>query len=417
MLGHNPKNIVGADIVIRSSAVRDDNVEVLAAQAAGIPVLKREELLAQLTEERQVIAVAGTHGKTTTTSMLSWMFSLMGLDPSFLIGGISRNLSTNAHSGKGEFFIIEADEYDRMFLGLRPEIAVVTNIEHDHPDCFPTVSEYFQAFMHFAKRINKKGILVVCLDDPGSARLFQEIELQGMKSITYGFGASLYEAMPDYTARDLILNDRGGFRFTLIKSDQALAEVSLLVPGEHNVRNALAALSVADQLQLSLKEAVRSLAEFEGTGRRFEVRGEVAGIIVIDDYAHHPSEIRATLAGTKYRYPDHPVWAVWQPHTYSRTQLLFDDFTQAFKDADHVLVTEVYGAREESGKSFSAKSIVDAMDHPDAKFISEVREVTNYLRNRLKTGDVLIVLSAGDGIQISEDIVKILSSKGSFMHA
>lgn len=417
MIGHHPDHIAGADLVVRSSAVSSDNEEVVAAQAAGIPVLKRAELLTKLTTDKQVIAVAGTHGKTTITSMLSWMLSSMGLEPSYLIGGISKNLGTNAHSGKGNFFVIEADEYDSMFLGLRPAIAVVTNIEHDHPDCFPTVDDYFQAFIEFAKCVDKNGIMVMCLDNPGSAELFQLVKRQGMKTTTYGFNSSLGQGQPEYKATDLILNESGSFQFRLCKYDNPLAEVSLQVPGEHNVQNAVAALVVADQLKLSVEKAVQSLGEFLGTGRRFEVRGEVGGIIVIDDYAHHPSEIRATLASARSRYPGQSVWAVWQPHTFSRTQLLFEEFTQAFEDADHVLVTEVFGAREASSNNFSAKRIVEAMEHPDATFISGVSEVPKYLLDRLSAGDILIVLSAGDGVQISTNFLEILSQKRSAAHA
>lgn len=417
VIGHHPDHIVGADMVVRSSAVRDDNAEVIAAQASGIPVLKRADLFVHLTESRQVIAVAGTHGKTTTTAMLSWVFTSIGLDPSFIIGGISQNLGTNAHFGKSDFFIVEADEYDRMFLGLRPRVAVVTNVEYDHPDCFPTPEDYFQAYEKFVLGIEEKGILVASADDPGSARLCQQHDLRDLNVITYGIRSNSGEIKPAYQAKDLVLNEKGGYRFNLYKYNQRVAEVSLQATGEHNVHNAVATLAVADQLGLSIGESTRSLADFQGTGRRFEVRGEVAGIIVIDDYAHHPSEIRATLAGARSRFIGRSIWSVWQPHTYSRTQLFFDDFANAFKDADHVLVTEVYGAREKSSTGFSAKRIVEVMDHPDAHFISGVKEVTEYLLNKLKSGDVLLVLSAGDGNQISANIVESLSKDRSATHA
>lgn len=416
-IGHHPEHITGADLVVRSSAVRDENEEVLAARAVGIPVWKRADLIDYLTKDKQVIAVAGTHGKTTTTAMLSWMLMSLGLDPSFVIGGTSHNLGTNAHSGKGDYFIIEADEYDRMFLGLRPKIAVVTNIEHDHPDCFPTPEDYFEAFVEFVKRIDVQGILVACTDNPGSTRLFRQAKIQGLKTESYGFDSISYEFEPDYKAQNPLFDENGKYQFTLLKYNQALVEVSLQVPGDHNVRNALATLAVVDLLGLSIGDAVRSLAEFRGTERRFDIRGEIGGITIIDDYAHHPSEIRATLAGARSCYGSRPIWAVWQPHTYSRTQLLFDKFVNAFKDADHVLVTEIYGAREKSQITFSAERIVDAMEHPDAHFISGLREATEYLLDRLRTGDVLLVLSAGDGNQISANIVEFLSQNRSSRHA
>ena len=417
MVGHHPDHVVGADLVIRSSAVMDDNLEVLAAKASGIPVLKRAEFLGKLTAGRQVIAVAGTHGKTTTTAMLSWMLTYLGLDPSFIIGGISHNLGTNAHAGNGDYFIIEADEYDRMFLGLRPGHAVVTNIEYDHPDCFPNPQDYFQAFVEFANCIDENGTLIACIDDPGSARLIQEIKFQGRNTVSYGVDSILNRDHPDFEAIDISLNEVGCFRFTLIKYGQPLAEVSLQVPGEHNVRNALGTLVVADYLNLPMEEAARCLGDFQGTGRRFEIRGEVAGVTVIDDYAHHPSEIRATLASARARFGNHSVWAVWQPHTYSRTRLFFKEFANAFSDADHVLVTEVYGAREESPGDFSAMQLVEAMNHNDAHFVPGVKEATDYLIDRLRTGDILLVLSAGDGDQISANIVESLSHDRSAIHA
>jgi UDP-N-acetylmuramate--alanine ligase len=417
VIGHHPEHVIGADLVIRSSAVMDDNPEVLAAKASGIPVLKRAEFLGKLTADRQVIAVAGTHGKTTTTAMLSWMFSFLSLNPSFIIGGVSHNLGTNAHAGNGDYFIIEADEYDRMFLGLRPGLAVVTNIEYDHPDCFPTRQDYFQAFMDFANCVKENGTLIACIDDPGSAQLIQYAKSQGRNTASYGFDSTQNQVQPDFKAIDINLNEFSCYRFTLIKKGQALAEVSLQVPGEHNVRNALGTLAVADQLNLPLSEAVHSLGEFQGTGRRFEVKGEIAGVTVIDDYAHHPSEIRATLASARVRFNGHSVWAVWQPHTYSRTRLFFDEFANAFIDADHVLVTEDYGAREESPGDFSAMQLVQAMDHIDAHFVPGIKEATEYLIDRLKAGDILIVLSAGDADQIGTNIMESLSHDRSAIHA
>jgi UDP-N-acetylmuramate--alanine ligase len=294
---------------------------------------------------------------------------------------------------------------------------VVTNVEYDHPDCFSTPENYFQAFEKFVQGIEENGILVASINDPGSTRLLHQQGKLRIKPVSFGIRSDSSQTQPDYVARDLTLNDWGGYRFSIIKNNAELTVVSLRVPGEHNVRNALATLAVTDQLGLSISEAVRALGAFQGTGRRFEVLGEVAGIVVIDDYAHHPSEIRATLAGARSRFTGRSLWAVWQPHTFSRTQLFFNDFANAFKDADHVLVTEVYGAREKSSTGFSAERIVKVMDHPDAHFIHGVREATEYLLNQLKSGDVLLVLSAGDGNQISANIVESLSIDRSAAHA
>jgi len=406
-IGHRAENIRGADLVVRSSAIPDDNIEVQAASAAGIPVLRRSDFLGQLTAGQVSIAVAGTAGKTTTTAMIAWMLTAIGQDPSFIVGGVLQNLGANAHAGSGPAFVIEADEYDFMFLGLSPWLAVVTNLEHDHPDCFPTLAEYQQAFLNFTRKIVAGGALLACLDDPGAAQLMRDASEERVRVLSYGLNPPAH-----YQARDLVANSRGGFDFTVVRSDRPgiLARVSLIVPGEHNVRNALAALAVADQLGIPVQEAAGALGAYAGAGRRFEVRGEIAGIAVVDDYAHHPAKIRAALAAARSRYPGRRVWAVWQPHTYSRTHTLFDDFTTAFEDADQVIVTEIYAAREPS-ETFSAAEVVQAMRHPAARFIAGLPDVSAYLLSHLQPGDVLMVLSAGDADQVSEVVLAALQER------
>jgi len=406
--GHQAENLAGADLVVRSSAIPDDNVEVKAAMAIGIPVLKRSDFIGQLMENRLGIAIAGTHGKTTTTAMISWMLTALDQDPSYIIGGIARNLGTNAHAGRGAAFVIEADEYDYMFLGLRPTIAIVTNVEHDHPDCFPTPHDFYQAFVEFVKRLTPQGMLLACVDDPGAARLLDE-SLDGERRVfAYGLSRQIGLDVPEYAGSELEPNERGGLNFMAIHGETPLVRVSLQVPGAHNVRNALAALAVAHLMDLSLMDAADALGAFLGTGRRFEVRGESGEIMVIDDYAHHPTEIRATLAATKERYPGRPLWAVWQPHTYSRTRLFFSEFASAFNDADHVLVTEVYSAREAFDPEFSADQVVQNMLHPDKHFIANLAQVPSFLVSHLHSGDVVIVLSAGDADRISTEVLNAL---------
>jgi UDP-N-acetylmuramate--alanine ligase len=406
-IGHHPRNIAGADWVIRSSAIGEDNPEVKAAASAGIPVYKRADFLGQLMSEKTGIAVAGTHGKTTTTAMIAWMLYAMQRDPSFIVGGTLNNLKVNAHAGKGETFVIEADEYDRMFLGLKPRIAIVTNLEHDHPDCYPTFEDMYAAFQSFVDLLPEDGTLIVCAEDDGAATLLTHARRKGLNIVSYSIQGEMTINSPQWMqARTLSPNDRGGFDFTAMNNMGSSAEVnvSLQVPGEHNVRNALAALSVASTLGLPLQEAADALGQFTGTGRRFEVRGEHNGVTVIDDYAHHPTEIRATLAGAKKRYPDHRIWAVWQPHTYSRTQTLFYEFSRAFADADEVLVTEIYASREPK-QDFSSAEVVSAMPHDSARYSGSLAETTKYLRENLRSGDVVIVLSAGDADQISADLM------------
>jgi UDP-N-acetylmuramate--alanine ligase len=409
-LGHQPENVSGADFVIRSSAIPDDNVEVLAAREANIPVLKRADFLGELMAGRYGIAVAGTHGKTTTTAMIAWLLVSLGQDPSFLIGGTSLNLGTNARAGRGEFFVIEADEYDRMFLGLSPNIAVVTNIEYDHPDCFPTPQDFDEAFQAFAGRLPAEGILLACTDDRGAARLAMESANEPFRVLTYGLERWLGRPGPDFTGRTLRLNQHGGFTFEVFFQDSRLASISLQVPGIHNVRNALAALAVAQLLSLPISEAAGALGEFRGTGRRFELRGEEQGVTVVDDYAHHPTEIRTTLAAARTRFPGRKIWAVWQPHTFSRTRALLGEFAGSFQDADQVLVTEVFASRESNQDHFSALEVVEAMDHPNARFLPTLDQASEYILEHVQASDVVLVLSAGDADQVSSRLLAGLAT-------
>lgn len=413
-VGHDPQNVKGADLVVVSSAIPDDNVEVQAARAAGIPVYKRADFLGVLTADARTIAVAGTHGKTTTTAMIAWILTAAGYDPSYIIGGVSLNLGRNAHQGGGRFFVIEADEYDGMFLGLNPEIAVVTNIEHDHPDCFPTSEDFFQAFLAFAGRIVPQGVVFACGDDAGASRLLADLFDQPYQKLAYGINSRDYP----YMATDLTVSSSGGYSFQVVRQDSPgrTAACQLQVPGVHNVLNALAAMAVADYVGIDWGQAVTSLGEFLGTGRRFETRGRVHGITVIDDYAHHPSEIRATLAAARSRFPEQEVWAVWQPHTYSRTRLLQDEFAAAFAQADHVLVTEIFAAREPAPQDgYSAQLVIAQMDHPDAHFTPGLLQAQEYLLDHLNTGDVVLVLSAGDADALSSALLGTLAGLAEFM--
>ncbi len=403
-IGHAGENIIGADLIVRSSAVTEDNPEVVAARTAGIPVLKRSDFLGTITAEKRVIAIAGTHGKTTTTAMTAWVLTRLGLDPSYIIGGVSKNLGSNAHAGKGQFFVIEADEYDFMFLGLHPEQIIITSMEHDHPDCFPTPEDYRNAFKSFIQHIKPGGLVLLCRDDAGASSLKDTVP-PACRTLTYGT-----ESRANYHALNLTANDKGGFDFTACFEDVALAQISLRVPGQHNVRNALAVAAVVHQLGLSISEAAHALEEYSGSGRRFEILGEANQITIIDDYAHHPTEIQATLAAARSRYPGRRIWAVWQPHTYSRTRTLLEQFSNSFRDADRVVVTEIYAAREPR-EEFSAFQVVKQMKHPDARFIPGLIETAEKLLEELKPGDVLLVLSAGDADQISAHVLAGLQER------
>ncbi len=406
--GHRPEQIAGADVVVRSSAIPDDNPEVQAARAAGIPVLKRAEFLGELCAGKTTLAVAGTHGKTTTTAMAAWVFHSLQLDPSYIIGGVAKNLSTNAHAGHGSHFIVEADEYDRMFLGLAPEWILITHLEHDHPDCFPTMNEYRQAFYDFIQRLQPGGGLITCQDYAETAGLVWHVP-EGRQSWTYGLTNAA-----DYYSEETSSNQRGGMDFSAWIQDgegnaRQLASVALQVPGLHNVRNALAVLALAHRLDLPMKQATQALNEFKGTERRFELMGEVNGITIYSDYAHHPTEIRATLAAARQRHPQRRIWAVWQPHTYSRTQALFDAFILAFHHADRVLVTEIYAARE-SNPGFSAARLVAEMRKPPTWFAPSLDDAVDFLSGELQPGDVVLILSAGDANQIGLRLLDELRS-------
>jgi UDP-N-acetylmuramate--alanine ligase len=302
-----------------------------------------------------------------------------------------------------------------MFLGLKPQIEVVTNLEHDHPDFFPTFEAMTAAFEKFTDLLPADGTLIACAEDAGAVALIHRVRKAGKNVIAYGMQNDLTIGTSSWVlGREVKTNQRGGFDFVassnLKNTGIDSVEVSLQVPGEHNVRNALAVIAIVDVLGLPREKAAKALGKFTGTGRRFELRGEVNGISLFDDYAHHPTEIKATLAGARARYPGRRIWAVWQPHTYSRTQALYLEFSRAFKDADEVIVTEVYAAREPK-QDFTSAEIVSGMPHRSARFIGSLDQVTNHLLTHLRPDDVLIVLSAGDADRICTDLLKAFKER------
>jgi len=401
-LGHKPENVAGAEVVVRSSAIPDDNVEVVEARSREIPVLKRADFIKEVMSEKFGIAVAGTHGKTSTSAMIAWMLTELNKNPSFIIGGVVSGLGINAKYGSGQYFIIEADEYDRMFLGLEPHIAVITNIEHDHPDCYPTAQEFLMAFRDFIGQISPDGTLIIYGDDPFASEMILLAEKKGCMTSTYGI------ENPECTFRAVDLESDplyGGFKFIVEHNSVENQRIRLRVPGLHNVKNALAAFSLADWLSLDIPAAAKALSNFTGIGRRFEYIGESHGVVVISDYAHHPTEIKATLSAARSNYQDRRIVAVWQPHTYTRTKLLFDDFIRSFSDAHSVVITEIYPAREPVDPGYSSKLLVDAMEHPDVQYLPDLPVTIDHLLLNLKSGDVLIVLSAGDADQICSKVL------------
>ncbi|MGQ9493111.1 MAG: UDP-N-acetylmuramate--L-alanine ligase [Anaerolineae bacterium] len=402
--GHRAENVAGADLVVVSSAVPEDNSEIVAAKEAGILVVKRANLLGEMMADKFGVAVAGTHGKTTTTAFISFVLTKMGLDPTFIVGGILEDLGTNGRHGEGPYFVIEADEYDYMFLSLRPRLAVVTVIEMDHPDCFADIEDMMQAFQRFVSLLPDGGALIGCADQPKVLQLIQQMgQERAVDLITYGLREGAWQA------QDIRSNSFGGSDFDVWHGGQVVGRCCLRLPGLHNVSNALAVLAVMDRLGLSMEKVLPLLTQFHGVRRRFEVKGEAKGIVVIDDYAHHPTEIRATLAAARRRYGNRRLWVFFQPHTYSRTKALLDEFASSFGDADHVLISEIYAARETNNLGTSARDLVQIMRHPDVRYVPTLREASTYLQTTLQPGDVLLTLGAGDGYLVGETILRVLS--------
>ncbi len=401
-IGHRAENVGEVKMVVVSSAIRADNPELIAAQARDIPVNKRAQFLGWLMQGSLGVAVAGTHGKTTTTAMIAHMLMSTGRDPSFIVGGTIKSLGRSAHAGRDREFVIEADEYDRMFLGLTPAIEVILNVEHDHPDCYPTLDAMLEAFRTFIQRLPEEGLVVACGEDAAASSLARAAR-ETTRRLLYGFKPAL-----DWNATDLRPNNAGGIDFLAHHHGQLQGIVRLRVPGKHNVLNALAALAVTEALGVPFNAAADALSEFRGVGRRFDVRGEVKGVTIVDDYGHHPTEIKSTLAGARLRYAEQgrQIWAVFQPHTYSRTQTLLDQFAAAFEDADHVIVTAIYAARERDTLGMSNQTVVAAMHHPDARAVATLDEATQYLRTHTQPGDVVITFSAGDANKISEALLR-----------
>jgi UDP-N-acetylmuramate--alanine ligase len=405
--GHDAAYVGDADAVLVSSAIPEHNPEIVQARREGIPVFKRDQFLGQLMADKIGIAIAGTHGKTTTTSMLTYILVEAGFDPTFIVGGVIQQLGTNAHAGKGAHFVIEADEYDRMFLGLKPTAAAVTHLEHDHPDCFPTFADMRDAFESFLDLVPADGLIVGCGDHPAVSALLESYRVMTVQ--TCGLGDT-----NDWHTAKVWPNSLGGHDFEIVRQEQDWGCVRLQIPGIHNVQNALLAIAIADWLGVDGKVICRALAAFSGTRRRFEFRGEANGVIVIDDYGHHPTEIRATLSGAKTRYGNRPLWAVFQPHTFSRTKTLWNAFLACFEQAEHVIVLDIYAAREKDSCGISAADLAADLanqGHPDARHIADFDAAAEYIIKNVEPEAVVITLSAGDGNQVGQTVLDQINKR------
>ena len=400
MIPQKSENISAPDYVFYSSAIHDDNPELAEARKRGIPTLKRREFLRLMLADRKIIAIAGSHGKSTTTSMTAWVFSKIGLEPGFIIGSSLKDLGKNAAAGNSDWFIIEADEYDNMFLGLDPYAACLTKVEYDHPDCFPTQERYLEAFSSFLQNTKPDGLILLNGDDP-EQKLISLPENRQVRR--YGLSRE-----NDFYAVDTAVCENGCYSFEFCAEGRRIP-VRLQIPGLHNVSNAMLVLSLCAVYGLDLEKAAEALGSFHGIGRRFEITDEWNGITLVDDYAHHPTEIIATLAAARDYFPARKIWAVWQPHTYSRTNALLDEFSKAFVNADEVIITDIYAARE-TFSGFGIDNVLSAMRHPAVHHRKSNMEVAEYLASNLKKGDVVVTLSAGDANRAAPMALEILKN-------
>lgn len=384
-LGHAPEHVTGAQLVVTTAAAPADNPELLEAARQGIPVVKRAAVLGLLANDAICLAVAGTHGKSTTSGMAAVALEHAGLDPSFAVGAMVRELGTNARLGSGAHFVVEADEYDHSFLWLRPDVAIVTSLELDHPDIFPDEAAYMAAFTEFARGIKPHGVLIVNADDPGAAQLGELVaQSGGAHVVSYGI------ARGDWRIQRISAN-----LSAVVSPTGRRLRLRLAVPGRHNQLNALAVLAAAEPLGVAPGELLAGLEHFGGVGRRFDVLMDSPALTVIDDYAHHPTEVRATLAAARERYPQRRIMAIFQPHTYSRTLALAADFAAALSEADEVILTAIYASRETETLGITSAAIADHMTVLPV-LAGDPDDAAALARARLRRGDVVLVMGAGD---------------------
>lgn len=398
-IGHDASNVHGADIVVYTAAVKEDNPELVEAKRLNLLVMDRAEFLGEIMKKyKKGIAVSGTHGKTTTTSMISLILLDANLDPTIMVGGEVDAIGGNVRPGKSPYFVTEACEYKKSFLKFYPYIGVILNIDADHLDCYKDIDEIHETFLNFAKLIPNEGCLIGCSED---VRVMDIINKVDCHKITYGINSG------DFTASNIVYDEKGCASFSALYNGEFFYDFKLSIPGEHNVLNALSAIACCNFLGVDKNTMAQSLINFKGTHRRFEKKGEKDGVIVIDDYAHHPAEIRATLKAAK-NYPHKKLYCVFQPHTYSRTISLFDEFSMAFNDVDKLVLTDIYAAREKDTGIVSSKMLCDAVckNGVDAQYIKSFDEIVNYLNKELSEGDVLITMGAGDVYKIGEEFLK-----------
>ncbi|MBK9516415.1 MAG: UDP-N-acetylmuramate--L-alanine ligase [Anaeromyxobacter sp.] len=399
-MGHAAANVGGADVVVTSSAVRRDNPEVVEARARKVPVIPRAEMLAELMRLKYGVAIAGSHGKTTTTSMAAWVMAQAGLDPTAVVGGKVNAFGSNAKLGKSDYMVVEADESDGSFLHIAPTLAVVTNVDPEHLDHWKTEAALRRGFVDFVNRVPFYGLAILCIDHPGVQALLPDV---GKRYVTYG---ESHQA--DYRAEAIEVSGHA-VRFDAFRRGQPMGRFEVAMVGRHNALNALAVIALGDEMGIPADVTRTALAAFQGVQRRFTVKGEAGGVTVVDDYGHHPAEVRATLLGAREAFRRRVV-CLFQPHRYSRTRDLHAEFATAFNDADVLLVTDVYAAGEEPLPGVSAAGLVEAVracGHRDATFVPRAG-LAAAARARLQPGDLVLTLGAGDVTHVGPELLGLL---------
>ena len=405
--GHAAENVRDTHVVVRSTAVRDDNPEVVEARRRSIPVIPRAEMLGELMRLKpHTVAVAGSHGKTTTTSMIATV--LAQLDPTVVVGGVVGAMGSNARLGKSDLMVVEADESDRSFLMLSPTFAVVTNIDREHMDHYADMTDVRKCFADFVNKVPFYGASVLCLDDPHVQAVIPEVV---RRRVTYGLSAQA-----DIAAREVRYDKQFGSTFQVRRLGEPVGEVSLHVPGLHNIYNALAAVAIGLELEVPFETVAKGLSEFTGVNRRFQYKGEAAGVLVVDDYGHHPTEIRATLVAAKLGSAGRRMVVLFQPHRYSRTADLLDEFARSFNNADVLMITDIYAASEDPIPGVSAESLVEAVQrygHKDARYVGSVDDAVQALLKEVRPGDMVITLGAGNVYRVGEQLPELLKERES----
>ena len=401
-IGHKAENVGDAQVAVYSSAVRKTNPECVQAKEKGLPLIPRAEMLAELMRMKHSIAVAGTHGKTTTTSMLATILTEAGLDPTAVIGGKLDIFQSNAKLGDGDLLVAEADESDRSFLKLAPIFAIVTNIEEEHMDCYHDLEDIRATFVTFLNKIPFWGFNMVCLDDPNVQHILPQLE---RRVITYGTHTQAFYRLTEPSFEGFCSH------FTMHRNGDTLGRVTINVPGPHNCLNALAALGTAMELGVSFESACAGIAAFKGVQRRAQVRGEAAGIVVMDDYGHHPTEIKKTLEAIKNGFPERRLVTIFQPHRYSRTRDLFDAFVKSFYDAAVLYVTEIYAASEDPIPGVSGQSLAESIKehgHRGVSYVANKEDLPAALKAACKPGDIVLFLGAGDAWRQGLKLLELL---------